>query len=133
MTLRIVPLAINRIVDPNNKTIYDYPGNTLLEKINIDLWNIILKDYMNCWPIAVGKISGIYPGFRLITNLDRENKYFMESFDKFIKIYGGLYLLEINRSNECQYLYTDSQLWFCPLLINGSFCFLHNEVKNDII
>ena len=124
---------INRIVDSNNKTIYDYPSNTLLDKINIDLWNIILKDYMNCWPIAVGKISGTYPGFRLITSLDCENKYFMESFDKFIKNYGGLYLLEENKSYKDQYLYVHKSIWLHPLLINGSSCSLHNKIKNNTV
>lgn len=133
MSLKIVPLMINRIVDSNNKTIYDYPSNTLLDKINIDLWNIILKDYMNCWPIAMGKISETYPGFRLITNLDCENKYFIESFDKFIRTYGGLYLFEKNKSYKNRQLFVHNSVWLRPLLINGSPCSLHDDMGNDIV
>lgn len=65
MSLTINTDPMHRLII-NNKTVYYYPGNTTLDLVPSDIWNIILNYINSLDTLAVGLINGNYPGYVIV-------------------------------------------------------------------
>ena len=85
-------VTISQVISDNNgKQMFQFPKNTLLDNILIDLWNNIMRYYTT--PFAVGLRNKTYPGYRLVTE-DDVNNNFIEMFRKYKTKDNRLYLLD---------------------------------------
>jgi len=74
------PVLSYIIRDATGKIIFDFPSNTLLEKIT-DVWSTILDYYYNYYPFSIGPNSG----YRELTREEFNTKKFIKLFSKSYK------------------------------------------------
>ena len=79
MSLKITPQTINTITNSNDQSIFEFPANTILDKILPDLWTLITNYYYCDKPLAFGNYT-TNPEYRLITQEECETKDFKQLF-----------------------------------------------------
>lgn len=123
-SVKIVPVIFNKIVSNEGEVLLEYPNETPLDKINNDLWSIIMKVYWNCFPIAIGFAKKNYDGFRQIRQNDYCTINFFKSFTKYYQINKGLYNLDASMKSGLKiYLYTDDEEFIQGIHINNKEVF----------
>lgn len=124
-SIRIVPVIFNKIISNEGEVLLEYPVETLLDKINNDLWSVIMKVYWNCFPIAIGFAKKNYDGFRQIKQNDYGTINFSRSFAKYYHINKGLYNLDASiKSGSKIYLCTDKPDMGQDIYINDGEIFI---------
>ncbi len=83
MSIKIVQTITNKIISDEGEVLLKYPDETLLNKINSDLWNVIMKVYWDSFPIAIGWAKKKYDRFRQVTSHDYCTKNFFKAFVKY--------------------------------------------------
>lgn len=74
MSLKITPIQFNILSDQNGNKLFEFPCDTILDKIIPDLWSDVVK-YMNYNPFAFGVYGQTYPGYRIMKKKEfEENK-----------------------------------------------------------
>jgi len=85
--------------DSNNKKVFEFPIDTLLDNIILDLWNDIIK-YVD-YHIILGANNSIYPGYRKMKKEEFDGEkimdyYFKGSFKHIMKCHLACNYLAIN-------------------------------------
>lgn len=127
MSLIIIPQIINKITDPKGNVLFKYPGETLLDQINTDLWSLIIKFYWSNISFALGNRYAKYSEFRIITIEECDKKSFFKSFTGFYNQNKGLYLLSDHSYSSRIIIASD--IYFC---INDKLCYIHEKDKESI-
>ena len=96
------------IKNTNNQIIFQYPGNTLLDNIPIDLFPTIINYYHCHHPFAIGKMNKQYNGYKLMNNKECETNVFSQMFFEYYFNNNGLYALD--NSLEGKYVSNSSHI-----------------------
>lgn len=132
--IKITPYTTNKITNPAGKILFKYPGNTVLDSINVDLWTVILKYYQSNLFFAIGISAKIYSGYRMIKIEDLQMKNFLDLFITFYEACGGIYLLDdINNGKRCEFIYistSDDNKTMLSLKINSCYIYLPTGYMN---
>lgn len=125
--MNISQIIINRISNNDGKLLFEYPTNTLLDKIIIDLWPTIVKYHDVCL-FAFGDYGDDYPGYRAITNKEFSNNNFIEEFSQCYIQNNGLISLDNCLGNMlCCNDKSMMKIYGDPIVLNG--CSLEKRVN----
>ena len=96
MNVKLVPII--EIINSSGTVLFKYPQYTLLDKI-VDVWKIIIKYYYDYKPFIIGKYSGKYEGYHLITHEECKSSEFVSLLSFYYKTNHGVTVLDkIDRS-----------------------------------
>lgn len=95
MSIRIEEFHYKRIFRPNGDSIFDFPPNTLLDRILSDLWPIIIQyiEKINT-QFYIGKYDTVYEKYRLISQSECMLNIFKHNFKNYYVKTGGLMSLD---------------------------------------
>lgn len=101
------------IVNSNRKPIIEVPANNLLDLVDKDLWNIIVKYHTKCF--TIGKQRKKYSGFRQVNCFDF-NGNIKDYFLMWYRETGGIYCMDYIDHKKPKYLCGDNE---CVFVIHG--------------
>lgn len=112
MNLTITQYTINKLSD-NGKLLIEFPANTILDLIDKDLWNIIIKYYHKNRKFAIGLFNKEYLGYH---SFNLNDKY-SESLIKELAIQYNNYGFFTLDDHDGGYIYLS---YFQRLLLRSS-------------
>lgn len=131
--IKITPYITNKITNPADEILFEYPGNTALDPINVDLWTMILKYYQSSLFFAIGKSVKTYSGYRMVKKEDLQMKDFLKLFITFYETFGGIYLLDDINGKSYDLIYisvSNDNRTISPLKINSYAIYPPNDDMN---